>query len=124
VDRQAIARAQRARQAREQLAEEREREAALQEALEERVGEVDGPALDELVFAQMDAAEADLVRDRLAGRAEDGPPPEESFWGDDDAADAADGDELEEEISRLARELETCRKRQQAYERYLRLLGA
>jgi hypothetical protein len=122
VDRQAIARARRAKQAREQLAEEREREAALQEELEERVAEVDGPELDEQLFAQMDTEDVKLVRDRLAGRFEDGPPSEESFWGEDELS-GDDGSELEEEIDRLEGELATCRRRQRAYERYLGLLG-
>jgi hypothetical protein len=124
VDREAIARARRAKQAREQLAEEREREALLQEELEERVGEADGPALDEQLFAQMDADDAKLIRGGLAGLPEDGPPAEETFWDDEDEGPGEqDGNELEEEIARLVRELETCRRRQRAYARYLELLG-
>lgn len=123
MNRQAIARARRAKQAREQLAEEREREAALQEELEERVAEADGPALDEQLFRQMDAGDANLVRSRLAGVPDDGPPAEESFWGDEeDGPGEQEGKELEEEIARLERELATCRQRQRAYERYLELL--
>jgi hypothetical protein len=124
VDRQAIARARRAKQVREQLADERDREAALQEQLEDLIGEADGPALDEQLFAQMDAEEAKLVRDGLFGMAEEAAP-EESFWSEEDGDGPVeeDRDELEEEIARLEREVATCRRRQQAYERYLELLG-
>lgn len=114
----------------EHLAEQRELETSLREELEERIAEIEGPKLDEQVFAQMDPAEAKLVRDGLAGIFEDTPPDEESFWTEDEAsfwADDQDPDSpeaLEEDIARLERELESCRRRQQAYERYLELLGA
>ena len=134
VDREAIARARRRVQVEEHLADEREREVALRETLEERIVEADGPALDEGVFASLSPEEAQLVRNALTGVvlvAE--PPPEgsESFWGDAEEPledQSADPDslraELEEEIARLQGELEACRARQQAYERYLQALDA
>ena len=108
---------------REQLADEREREAALQHQLEELIAEVDGPGVDEQLFAQMDAEDAKLVRDGLLGTPDEGLVPEESFWGEDDGAAPFGQAELEEEITRLEREVATSRRRQQAYERYLELLG-
>jgi hypothetical protein len=122
VDRQAIARRRRAKQARELLEDERERERALQEELEERVAESDGPALDDAVFARMEADEAALLRNRLAWIPDDGPPPEESFWGEDEPSES-ERDEVEEEIARLERELALCRRLQEASRRYLELLG-
>src|SRR5262245_34775906 len=127
VDRQAIARAGRARQTREHLAVEREREAALQEELEDHVGEAEGPAIDEEVFARMDPEDARLVREASAGVPDDGPPPGDPSWrgeGEEYAAPGAERDGVEEEVARLERELATCRRRQRAYERYLELLGA
>lgn len=131
MDREAIARARRRKQAEEHLAEQREREAALRNELEERIAEADGPALDERVFASLSPEEAKLVRDGLAGVVDDAPPPEESFWGDEEEPwedQSADPDslraDLEEEIARLQGELEACRARQQAYERYLQALDA
>lgn len=124
MDRQAIARRRRADQVSELLADERAREQALQEELEERIAEADGPALDEEVFARMSPEEADLVRDRLVVSLDDGDdlPEEESFW-DEDEAPAEPGSELEGEIARLEEEVALCRRRQEAYRRYLELLG-
>lgn len=126
MDREPIARERRRQQAQEHLEQERELETALRDQLEERVAEAEGPRLDEQVFAQMDAAEAKLVRDGFAGIVEDGQPDESSFWGDEEPwpEDFDTGEDIEEEITRLERELEACRRRQQAYERYLELLGA
>jgi hypothetical protein len=132
VDREPIARARRRQQVQEHLAEQRELEASLRDELEERIAEVEGPKLDEQVFAQMDPADAKLVRDGLAGIFEEIQPDEASFWteeeasfwdDDQDTVDSESPEALEEEIARLERELETCRRRQRAYERYLALLG-
>jgi hypothetical protein len=122
VDRQSIARGRRAKLVRELLTEEREREQAIQEALEDRIEEADGPALDEQVLARMNPDEAGLVRSRLSTNIDDGVPPEES-WDEDEPETVADTDDLEEEIARLEQELTVCRRRQEAYRRYLDLLG-
>ena len=53
VDREAIARAERRRQALEALEFERARAAALRERLEAIVAELDGPALDAAIFARL-----------------------------------------------------------------------
>ncbi len=122
MDRQSIARARRAKLVRELLTEEREREQAIQEALEDRIEEADGPGLDEQVLARMNPDEAGLVRSRLSTNIDDGVPPEE-FWDEDEPETVADTDDLEEEIVRLEQELTVCRRRQEAYRRYLDLLG-
>lgn len=130
MDRDPIVRAHRRQQVQEYLAEQRELETSLREELEERITEVEGPKLDEQVFAQMDPAEAKLVRNGLAGIFEEVQPDEASFWGEEETSfwgDEEDPDSpeaLEEDIARLERELDACRRRQQAYERYLELLGA
>ena len=126
VDRETIARARRRKQAQEQLAEQRELEAALREELEERIGEADGPRLDEEAIAQMGADDAQLVRDGLAGGPADLQLEEETFWENaaEDEGEPEDTEaELEEEIARLQGEIERCRSRQRAYERYLELLS-
>jgi hypothetical protein len=127
VDREPIARERRRQQAQEHLEQERELETALRDQLEERVAEAEGPRLDEQVFAQMDPADAKLVRDGFAGIFDDGQPDEQSFWPEDETWLEDEPEDsarvLEEEIARLERELEACRRRQQAYERYLELLG-
>jgi HPt (histidine-containing phosphotransfer) domain-containing protein len=123
VDRQSIARARRAKLVRELLAEELEREQALQEALEDRIEEADGPGVDEEVLARMNPDEAGLVRDRLSTNIDDGLPSEEEFWNEDEPEAVAHEDDLEEEIARLEQELELSRRQQEAYRRYLELLG-
>ncbi len=125
MDRQAIARRRRAEQVRELLAEERDREQVLIEALEERIAEADGPKLDDEVFARMPPEEAALVRSRLGVEpgAEEELASEESFWDEVDAEAGSDGSELEEEIVRLEGEVALCRRQQEAYRHYLELLG-
>ena len=119
VDREAIARAERRRQALEALEFERARATALRERLEAVIVEVDGPALDEAAFAQMAPADIEVVRPVLQS-AEAEP--------DDQEPEAEDGGEtvvewLEEEIVRLDEELASSSRRQQAFERYLDALG-
>ena len=129
MDRDALARKRRRKQAQEQLEEEREREALLADQLEERLSEVEGPRIDEEVFERLSAEEAGLIRGRLG--AVPGPffegeaTEEEAGWleGLDEEDPGAARAELEDEISRLEQELETCRARQRAYARYLELLG-
>ena len=127
VDREAITRARRRMQAEELLADERDREAALRDALEERISEADGPALDEQIFASLSPEEARLVRNGLTGVLDDETPPDEAFWGEEEEPEVDEESvqaELEEEIARLQAEVEACRARQQAYERYLQVLDA
>jgi hypothetical protein len=119
VDREALARAGRRRQALEGLESEREREEALREELEDRVAEADGERVDERAVASMPREDAELIRSLFARPAND-------VVGEDPASDYGiaidEEDALEEEIARLARELDDCRRRQRAYERYLEAL--
>ena len=65
VDRKAIARTERRRQALEALEFERARAAALQERLEAIVAELDGPALDAAIFARLAPEDVEIVRAAL-----------------------------------------------------------
>jgi hypothetical protein len=122
VDRESIARAERRRQALEALEFERARAAALRERLEAIVVELDGPALDAAVFAELSAEDVEIVRPALQG---DEPAPVETFEIDLEAGDpqAEHVAWLEEEIARLEQEIGASGGRQQAFERYLDALG-
>jgi hypothetical protein len=129
VDRDAIARGERRRQALEALEFERARADALRERLEAVVAELDGAAIDETAFARMTPDDVAVVRAALQP---DMPEPEAYLDETDEAGemeDAADaGAEhaawLESEIERLEGELAASARRQQAFERYLDALGA
>ena len=120
VDREAIARAERRRQALEALEFERARAAALRERLESIVAELDGPAVDEAIFAQLAPEDVEVVRPALQG---DEAEPVESFEVELDDVEADTTAWLEEEIVRLQEEIATSTGRQQAFERYLEALG-
>jgi hypothetical protein len=113
-----MARRRRRRQVEEALADERSREAALAERLEDVVAEEGGALVDELAFARMDPEDVAVVREALAGL--------EPFEGDEEL-DPAEAAELEqarvEEIERLQGEIADSRRRQQAFARYLEALG-
>jgi hypothetical protein len=126
VDRDAIARAQRLRQAREALDFERDRTTTLQEQIEEIVAEADGPRVDEEAFARMTPEDAAAVRAILQ--------PESEALSDDDwlgvAEESAEepepdatGDYAEEEIARLEAAVLESRHRQEVLERYIEALG-
>lgn len=120
VEREAIARERRRRQALEQLEFEREREAALRDQLEELITEQHGPQVDDSAFAAMSPEDVEIVREALHG----GDPGEgfedEIGWGDE--PDAEEG--VDAEVARLEAELAECRRRQQAFEHYLEALGS
>ena len=131
VDRLAIARAERRRQATDELEFERERATALQEQLERIVLELEGPAVDEEVFAKMAPEDVDLIRAAIQGGSEmelediD----DELLDGDEGGHDteqwAAEQREAQEaEIVRLQAEIASSERRQQALGRYLKALGA
>jgi hypothetical protein len=120
VDREAIARAERRRQALEALEFERARTAALRERLEAIVAEVDGPALDESIFAQLSAEDVDVVRPALQSDDPELLEPLDLELEDPRAEHTA---WLEEEIVRLQEEIASSDGRQQAFERYLEALG-
>jgi hypothetical protein len=118
VNRSAIARDGRRRQALDALAFERDREDALRAQLHEVVLEEDGRRVDEAAFARM--APGDVTRVREALHAVDGEPLED----DDRVAGQAtdDGEGSEDEIRRLQEAIEQCRAAQRALERYLKAL--
>ena len=118
VDRDALVRRARRRQALDALAFERDRAAMLTEQLEETVASVDGAQVDAAVYAQLDPDDLELVRAALrdtdleAALDDDAQP--------DDGADRAQEDE--EEIARLQGELNRSGRLQAALERYLEAL--
>jgi hypothetical protein len=120
VDRDAIARAQRRRQALEALEFERERADALLEQLEALVTELEAPRIDAAIFARMAPEDAEVVRGTLQPGEPAGPEEEwlpiEKSWEPDPA-------ESEAEIARLEEEIASSRRRQQAFERYIEALG-
>jgi hypothetical protein len=123
VDRQAIARAQRRRQATDALEFERARADALRERLEAIVSELDAPAIDEAVFAAMAAEQAAVVRTELYGAE---PEPLDEEWAEEDSPEAdpvLDPVEQEAEIVRLQDEIAGSMRRQQAFEAYLAAIG-
>jgi hypothetical protein len=120
VDREAIARDGRRRQALEALEFERARASALRERLEAIVVELHGAAVDDAVFARMTPEDVELVRPAL--QAEE-PEPAETL---EDAPEDTASEQtawLEEEIVRLQAELASSSRREQAFERYLDELG-
>jgi hypothetical protein len=132
VDREAIARGQRRRQAEEALEVERDRMAMLEGQIEECVAELIGTRIDDEAFATMAPEEVETVRAVLDPQSEFELDEE---WGEDEtAADepSVEGVEVEEaldsaaeieaEISRLESEIAISRQRQQALERYLEAL--
>jgi hypothetical protein len=125
VDREAIAREVRRRQAQEALDFERERELTLKEQVELVVAEVEGARVDEAAFARMSPEDAAIVRAEL------NPPMPYTeadpgfFFERDDLInlDEEETDPQEAELARLDVELEDCRRRQRAFEAYLEALG-
>ena len=120
MDREAIARAERRRQALEALEFERARGAALRERLESIVAELDGPAIDEAVFAQLTPEDVEVVRPALQSDDAELLEPLEVELEDPRAEHTA---WLEEEIVRLQEEITSSDGRRQAFERYLEALG-
>ena len=124
MDRVAIARAERRRQAADELEFERDRAVALREQIARLVLELEGPRVDEEVFAQLAPEDVELVRPALqGGPAIEGDEAEwldpEEPWRDEEAERA----ELEAEIVRLEQEIAASNRRQEAFERYLATLG-
>jgi hypothetical protein len=118
VDREAIARSERRRQALEALEFERARAGALRDRLESIVNELDGPAIDAAVFARMSPEDVEIVRPALQA---DEPQPVTDPEDEEDAEDPAAW--LEEEIVRLQEEIASSDRRQLAFERYLDALA-
>jgi hypothetical protein len=120
VDRESIARGERRRQALEALEFERARGAALRERLESVIVELDGPSLDEAIFAQLAPEDVEVVRPALQG---DEPEQVESFEVELDETASDNRTWLEEEVVRLQEEIASSSAREQAFERYLEVLG-
>jgi len=127
VDREAIARAVRRRQAQETLDFEREREQTLNDQVELVIAEAEGANVDAAAFAKMSPQDVQIVKTELD-------PP---GFGDDDGPgfferdDLFDLDEFEddidphaEELARLNSELAECRRRQEAFAAYIAALGS
>jgi hypothetical protein len=123
VDREAIARGERRRRIEEALDEERGREDALVERLQEVVTEGEGNRIDEQAFARMDPEDVALVRELLEE-------PSAFDEGEEQVdflaleRDEEDQTETEEEIARLQAEIAASRRRRLAYERYLAALDS
>ena len=138
MDRDAIARGQRRRQAQEALEVERDRAAMLEREIEDLVTELHGARIDEEAFAAMQPEDVDTVRAIFDPQSElglDADAEHESGdeWAVDEDEPAEAGPstdeedpaaEVEAEIARLESELATSRQHQQALERYLDALGA
>jgi hypothetical protein len=124
-----MVRAVRRRQALEALEFERSREVALAEQLEERVAELEGDRLDDDLFARLAPDDAEIVRQALGGSETLGQLEldDDDFFGafeEPEPDPDAEREELEEEIARLESEIAESRRRQDAFRRYLDLLGA
>jgi hypothetical protein len=126
VDVEAMARAQRRRQALEALELQRDRETALQEQLEAIVAEVHGPRIDETAFTRMALEDVELAREILESTSDT----VESFNETDEEWMMA-GDETPElesedygaELGRLQDEIADSRRLQKALRSYLEALG-
>jgi hypothetical protein len=124
MDRLAIVRAERRRQAAEELEAERDRANALRDEIARLVVDLEGPRFDEETFARLAPEEVDLIRPALQG----GPAIEgtDAEWLDSDEPwrdEEAERAEVEAEIVRLEEEIAVSNRRQQAFERYLAALG-
>jgi hypothetical protein len=124
MDRLAIARAERRRQATEELEAERGRADQLRDEITRLVVELEGPRLDDETFARLEPEDVELVRSAL----QDGTPTDEEDgewldaddpWRDEETQRA----EVEAEIARLEQEIAASARRQEAFERYLAALG-
>jgi hypothetical protein len=124
MDRRAIAREGRRAQALDALEFERDRESALLSQIAEIVLEQEGRHVDEEAFARLSPEDVGRVREALR-HDEDALPGEEPLYADGETLvtfedDVHDG--TEDELARLGAEIELCRARQGALERYVRAL--
>jgi hypothetical protein len=129
VDRDAIARGQRNRQAREALEFERDRANSLEEQVEAIVAELEGPRIDQEAFARMAPEDVEAVRsvlqpDEPSGLEEEWLGSEgESLEDDPSETEEETAEEVEAEIERLQQELAASRRRQEVLERYIEALS-
>jgi hypothetical protein len=129
MDVEAIARAQRRRQALDALEFQRNRETALQEQIEAIVGEVQGPRIDEAAFTRMAPEDVELARGILESGLETGEADLNGLDGLDDewimehGTPDSESDDYEAELGRLQDEIADSRRLQQALKSYLDALG-
>lgn len=124
MDRDAIARAQRRRQAQEALEFELDRARSLEGQIEEIVAELEGPRIDEEAFAKMAPEDAEAVRAVL--QPDSGPEPEGEWFELDEVPEieaVETREESEEEIRRLQEEIAASRRCQEVLEGYIEALG-
>jgi hypothetical protein len=108
----------------DRLEDERSREAALTDRLEDVVTELEGPGLDEAILARLSEEHATVAREALGGVEED--MGVDGFFDDLTGIEEDPWDpvaESEAEIERLLREIEGCRARQEGIQAYLDALG-
>jgi hypothetical protein len=125
VDRDAMARNQRRRQVEEVLDDERGREAALAEQLENVAAETEGPRIDDRIFERLAAEDVTLLREALQTNAlVDDEEDESADYVLDVEAEGSDTGEADSEIARLQDAIADSQRRQLAYGRYLDALDA
>jgi hypothetical protein len=134
MDRAAIARQERRRQVTEDLEFERDRAGELHEEIKRLALELEGPGIDEEVFATMPAEEVEMIRAAVQGDPDREVIEEDwlDFGDETDAEDQVDNEQLEAElraaqeaeIVRLQEEIVASERRQQALEAYLEALGS
>jgi hypothetical protein len=132
VDRKAIGRSARRKQALDALEFERERASSLEEQIEAIVADLEGPGIDEETFARMAPEDVEEVRAALLQTNDQALDVEwlelvEEDADDDSSGKPRDGEEPEEdvaeELDRLHEEIAASRRRQVALERYLEALN-
>jgi hypothetical protein len=123
VDREAIARGQRRRQAEEALEVERDRTAMLEAEIEDLVTQLEGARVDEQTFAAMTPDDVETVK-AILDPSVDFEVEEDETQEYDTEAEAEDDPaaEIESEIQRLEEEIADSRRNQVALERYLEAL--
>jgi hypothetical protein len=125
VDRDAIARERRRREALDALEFERDRESALRDQVDETVLEEERARVDREAFARMQPEDADIVRDILGDEPEidDGIDEwDDPFAGLDDEPEPEDDGPTPDEVARLLGEIDDSRSRQHALERFVEAL--
>ena len=132
MDRKAIGRSARRKQALDALEFERERASSLEEQIEAIVADLEGPGIDEETFARMAPEDVEEVRAALLQTNDQALDVEwlelvEEDADDDSSGKPRDGEEPEEdvaeELDRLHEEIAASRRRQVALERYLEALN-
>jgi hypothetical protein len=121
MDRRAIAREGRRTQALDALEFERERESALLLQIADIVLEQEGHHVDDGAFARLSPEDVGLIRSALGYQDPASADGDAAFVDPEDDEPDDDG---EEELARLGVEVELCRARQGALERYVEALTA